>query len=60
MRAFFLRHALRNLGHAISQPIEIYMDKKTLMGVGLTVVAVLAALYLANNVAPVSKLVSKG
>lgn len=35
------------------------MDKKALMGVGLTIVAVLAALYLANNVAPVAAIVAK-
>lgn len=34
------------------------MDKKTLMGVGLTVAGVLLALYLANNVAPVKSIVA--
>ena len=35
------------------------MDKKTLVGLGFTVGAVLIALWAANNLAPVSALVAK-
>lgn len=35
------------------------MDKKTLIGLGMTVGAVLIALWAANNVGPVSAVVAK-